>query len=171
MPSRNALLVLDWWEKLAGASLALSAVIRLAQRLDLNLVAPSVQSSLFVPSAWNETNVSMRSWPLSAYYDVAALRRALAPQQLVDMATWRSLVSRAEASGVDNAARLLIVVYSDFPSSCRLPTQRRAAGDHACPSACLRLDGLRRLIAAASPHVGSWELSSQAVCARSLASS
>ena len=53
VPAAPSLLIFDYWEKLAGASLALSAVIKLCHATSLSLVAPWVHSSLFVPIAWS----------------------------------------------------------------------------------------------------------------------
>ena len=137
------LLILDYWEKLAGASLALAAVIRLCQRTGLSLVAPSVGSSIFLPGP------ATGSFPLSAYYDVSALRKALKPQLLLDHAAWQRVLAVAVHTC------LLVVVYDDFPASCTQPMASRAADDHACPGACLALGGVRRLMASVAPWA-SW---------------
>jgi len=134
----GALVVIDYWEKLAGASLALSAIIRLCQHTGLSLVAPAVRSSLFVPTG---------GWPLSAYYDLSAIATVLAPQQLVDFAMWTRLRQRAANTSINVA-----VIYRDFPAACLSAmsshrTQR--ANRSPCPSACLAASGLRRQIAAA----------------------
>ena len=57
VPVAPSLLIFDYWEKLAGASLALSAVIKLCHATSLSLVAPWVHSSLFVPSRGAATSI------------------------------------------------------------------------------------------------------------------
>ena len=142
----GALLVLDYWEKLAGASLALSAIIRLCQRTTFSLVAPYVLSSLFVPG--RSATSGAQALELSAYYNVSALREALRPRRLLDIGTWQILLRHAPAC-------LLVVIYDDFPSSCTAPMARRAPMDSWCPPPCLALGGVRRLLAAAAPWVNS----------------
>lgn len=137
---KRALLILDWWEKLAGASLALSAVIRLCQATGAALVTPSVRSSLFLPGP------AKGAWPLSAYYDAGALRGALAPQTLTSYAAWRQL-SRHNGS----RSLLLIVVYTEFPKAC---SDMVRTDQSTCPSACLSLSGIQRLLKAAHKWVG-----------------
>lgn len=134
------LLVIDYWEKLAGASLALSATIRLCQRAGLSLVAPSVHSSLFLPSG---------GFPLSSYYDTAALGAALLPQKLESYAAWKRL--RQGATGMPNASINVAVIYRDFPSACVDALSDRRTQ---CPPACLAASGVRRLIAASQRWLG-----------------
>ena len=131
--SKRSLVVLDYWEKLAGASLALSAIVRLCQNANISLVAPTVRSSLFLPSG---------GWPLSSYYDISALRAVLAPQQLI---SFKRVRSRAASISV------VAVIYSDFPLACRTAM---AASSIACPAACLAAAGLRRLINTARDFIG-----------------
>ena len=151
VPVAPSLLIFDYWEKLAGASLALSAVIKLCHATSLSLVAPWVHSSLFVPSRGAATS----AWPLSAYYDMHLLRQALAPQQLVPFTRWNSTLG--------NTWRLLVVVvvYRDFPSRCQraIATQQNMAAQ--CPAACLEAPGVRRLLMAAQKYTGN---SPQYVC-------
>jgi hypothetical protein len=144
----GALLVLDYWEKLAGASLALSAIIRLCQRTTFSLVAPYVLSSLFVPG--RSATSGAQALELSAYYNVSALREALRPRRLLDIGTWQILLRHLPIP-----ACLLVVIYDDFPSSCTAPMARRAPMDSWCPPPCLALGGVRRLLAAAAPWVNS----------------
>lgn len=144
----GALLVLDYWEKLAGASLALSAIIRLCQRTTFSLVAPFVLSSLFVPG--RSATSGAQALELSAYYNVSALREALRPRRLLDIGTWQILLRH-----VPIPACLLVVIYDDFPSSCTAPMARRAPMDSWCPPPCLALGGVRRLLAAAATWVNS----------------
>ena len=132
------LLILDYWEKLAGASLALCAAIRLCQQASLPLVAPFVHSSIFMPDASG-------SYPLGTYYDVAKLRNALHPVQLVSLDAWRR--SLPDNRTDDSSSSLIIVAYSDFPVGCRTQLAARAAHDFLCPAACLSLSGVRRMIA------------------------
>ena len=144
----RSLIVLDYWEKLAGASLALSSIIRLCQHAGLALVAPSVSSSLFLPTG---------GWPLSAYYDLTALSTALAPQQLVQYAAWARLRRRTANSSIS-----LAIVYSDFPRACTAAMGALAtngASVPACPPPCLAASGLRRLVEAARVHIGDEALS------------
>jgi hypothetical protein len=133
----GTLLVLDWWEKLAGASIALTAVLRLCQKLRLNLAEIHVQSSLLLPAP---ASVSGRSWPISAYYDVGRLRQALAPQQFVKYASWRD-----SALSPGQRPLLIIVIYRDVHASCLSAMQESKPGDASCPEECLRLSGIRRL--------------------------
>jgi uncharacterized membrane protein YgcG len=144
----GALLVLDYWEKLAGASLALSAIIRLCQRTTFSLVAPYVLSSLFVPG--RSATSGAQALELSAYYNVSALREALRPRRLLDIGTWQILLRHLPIP-----ACLLVVIYDDFPSSCTAPMARRAPMDSWCPPPCLALGGVRRLLAAAATWVNS----------------
>lgn len=148
--SRASLLVVDFWEKLAGASLALSAIIRLCQGTGLSLVAPTVHSSLFLPAG---------GFALSTYYDIEAMRAALAPQRLVSHFSWQRLRRRGrnDSSNSTNSNRSsslsVAVIYSDFPSACR-----GALAQHTltleCPQACLAAAGLRRLVASAQQSLG-----------------
>lgn len=130
------LLVIDYWEKLAGASLALSAIIRLCQTVKLSLVAPTVHSSLFLPSG---------GLPLSSYYDTTALGAALAPQVVVPYGAWRRL-RRESTDRSNNASINVAIIYHDFPSACidALSSERTL-----CPSTCLAATGVRRLVAGA----------------------
>jgi hypothetical protein len=126
------LLVVDWWEKLSGASLALSSIIRLCKHSSHSLVAPHVSASLFVVPA------ASHAWPLSAYYNVPLIRAALSPQRLVEYTSWQR---HAREIG---APLVLTVVYSDFSRTCRAEMRRVAQGSWECPEACTNGTGVRR---------------------------
>ena len=159
-PHRSGLWVLDYWEKLAGASLALSAIIRLCQRTDVSLVVPWVHSSLFLPGR----SMSGPSFPFSAYYDLASLRQVLLPQRLIDTSTWHALARSWGQPGTNAShAKLLIVVYNDFTFDCRLAMTNRDIQDHYCPTSCVAQSGVRRMMKATTPWVGDWS-PQQCVC-------
>ena len=146
------LVVVDWWEKLAGASLALSAVICLCQKQRLSLVAPVVQSSMLLPAP---SAVDGRTWPLSAYYDTDALQSSLSPQQLVSFQSWQ-LSARRQSSRNTTASRplLLAIVYDDMPGPC-VAAMRAARRHHGeCPATCLVVPGIRRLTDSALRWIG-----------------
>ena len=113
-------MVVDWWEKLAGASLALASVVQLSTISGFDLVQPRVRSSMFVPSGPG-------TLPLSTYYDTLVLRSALSPQRLVSLNRLRT-IDRAKAA-------LVVLVYDDFPRDCRDALGQDAAS-YRCPSAC-----------------------------------
>ena len=73
--SKRSLVVLDYWEKLAGASLALSAIVRLCQNANISLAAPRrfARRSSFHPAAGRSLRTTI----------LRALRAVLAPQQLI----------------------------------------------------------------------------------------
>lgn len=97
-----------------------------------------MHSSIFMPDASG-------SYPLGTYYDVAKLRNALHPVQLVSLDAWRSSLPDNRTDG--SSSSLIIVAYSDFPVGCRTQLAARAAHDFLCPAACLSLSGVRRMIA------------------------
>eukprot|EP00326_Haptolina_ericina_P030303 CAMPEP_0181170836 /NCGR_PEP_ID=MMETSP1096-20121128/1580_1 /TAXON_ID=156174 ORGANISM="Chrysochromulina ericina, Strain CCMP281" /NCGR_SAMPLE_ID=MMETSP1096 /ASSEMBLY_ACC=CAM_ASM_000453 /LENGTH=235 /DNA_ID=CAMNT_0023258427 /DNA_START=53 /DNA_END=760 /DNA_ORIENTATION=- len=70
--------------------------------------------------------------PLSAYYDVGALQRALAPRQLMGVDDFFGSASRSESSRA-----VLLLVYEDFSPACRRALTERPASAAACPLACL----------------------------------
>ena len=125
MPEDGALLVVDWWEKLAGASLALTAVTRLCSSLRMNLAQPWVRNSMFVPLSEQPGTL-----PLSAYYDLGRLRTSLAPSRLITTSGFLRGASRSP-----NKRALLTVVYDDFPTACRSGLLRSSL--LLCPPECL----------------------------------
>ncbi len=145
-PPERALLVIDWWEKLAGASVALTAIIRLCQRSGFSLAAPMVQSSMFLPVGDGRAE----TWPLSEYYNTALIGEVMAPQRLVSFSEWRAL-----ASGGAGERALVIVVYADFPPACTgaMPSERSDAAPP-CPQACI--DRAARWLSAAPRITADW---------------
>ena len=122
--------VVDWWEKLAGASLALTAMLHLCKASGMALVEPFVHSSMFRPFPQPE------SLPLDAYYELKPIRAAV---RLVTYAHWE-----AHAAATPQRQRTaVLLVWSDFPRECvsALPP---AAGLSRCPAACVRR-GMRQL--------------------------
>lgn len=125
MNATRVLLVVDWWEKLAGASLALTAVLRLCTLARLSLAAPSVSASMFVPLP------RTGAWPLSSYYETEPIARALAPQRLTTADHWRRV-----ADAAPGRAALVLLVYADFPAECRAAMAQQS-GRLECPPSCL----------------------------------
>ena len=77
--TRTAILVYDFWEKLAGASLALASAVHLCRLARAALVQPFVESSMLVPFP------GAGRLPLSAYYSVPHLQKSLAPSSLLSI--------------------------------------------------------------------------------------
>ena len=67
----RVIFVVDWWEKLAGASLALTGMVQLCKASGMALVEPFVHSSMFRPFPQPE------SLPLDAYYELEPIRAAV----------------------------------------------------------------------------------------------
>jgi hypothetical protein len=149
-----ALLVVDWWEKLAGASLALSAVIHLCRHARVSLVAPAVRSSLFQPA-------SSTTWPLSSYYDTGTLGNALAPMRLVTHGAWLRKWRRSNGTSI-------AVVYSDYPAACVAAMANGPGPLLKCPQACLASAGLRRLVDATQRWLGEFVARMRCVSATEL---
>lgn len=130
LPER-ALLVGSFWEKLAGASLALSALLHVCELSGLSLVEPRVRASVLLPPRL-PGEAADGSLPLSTYYDLPPLRRALAPQQLLNVSAWQRISTSAAPS--ERAAVLLI--WRDSPADCRAALPQRA-GLVSCPASCV----------------------------------
>ena len=98
----TVIFVVDWWEKLAGASLALTAMLHLCKASGSSLVEPFVHSSKFRPFLQPE------SLPLDAYYELEPIRAAV---HLVTYARWE-----AHAAATPQRQRTaVLLVWSDFP--------------------------------------------------------
>ena len=80
-PPRGMIFVVDWWEKLAGASLALTAMLHLCKASRMALVEPFVHSSMFRPFPLPET------LPFDAYYQSEPIRAAVS---FVPYAQWQA---------------------------------------------------------------------------------
>lgn len=124
----RALLVGDFWEKLAGSSIALSAVIALCRAAHFDLVQPAALSSELVPESLNLPH----ALPLSAYFELAPLVAGLEPQRLLSGRAWAEHVvttPRARRTAV-------VLVWSDFPLACRAGIANRS-GLARCPQSCV----------------------------------
>ena len=140
--TRTAILVYDFWEKLAGASLALASAVHLCRLARAALVQPFVESSMLVPFP------GAGRLPLSAYYSVPHLERALAPSSLLSIDEWERRVAAAAPA----ARTAVVVVWSEFPPACTSALSA-ATGLARCPSACVK----RAEKELASKHKGAWE--------------
>ena len=140
--TRTAILVYDFWEKLAGASLALASAVHLCRLARAALVQPFVESSMLVPFP------GAGRLPLSAYYSVPHLQKSLAPQQLLSIDEWERRVAAAAPS----ARTAVVVVWTEFPAACTSALST-ATGLARCPSACVK----RAEKELASKHQGAWE--------------
>ena len=140
--TRTAILVYDFWEKLAGASLALASAVHLCRLARAALVQPFVESSMLVPFPGAER------LPLSAYYSVPHLQKSLAPQQLLSIDEWERRVAAATPS----KRTAVVIVWSEFPAACTSALSA-ATGLARCPSACVK----RAEKELASKHKGAWE--------------
>ena len=125
--TRTAILVYDFWEKLAGASLALASAVHLCRLARATLVQPFVESSMLVPFP------GAGRLPLSAYYSVPHLQRALAPSSLLSIDEWERRVAAAAPA----ARTAVVVVWSEFPPACTSALSA-ATGLARCPSACVK---------------------------------
>ena len=92
----RVIFVVDWWEKLAGASLALTGMVQLCKASGMALVEPFVHSSMFRPFPQPE------SLPLDAYYELEPIRAAV---RLVTYARWEAHAAAADATGPSGASR------------------------------------------------------------------
>ena len=140
--TRTAILVYDFWEKLAGASLALASAVHLCRLARAALVQPFVESSMLVPFP------GAGRLPLSAYYSVPHLQKSLAPQQLLSIDEWERRVGAAAPS----ARTAVVIVWSEFPAACTSALST-TTGLARCPSACVK----RAEKELASKHKGAWE--------------
>ena len=120
----RVIFVVDWWEKLAGASLALTGMVQLCKASGMALVEPFVHSSMFRPFPQPE------SLPLDAYYELEPIRAAV---RLVTYARWEAHA----AATPPRQKTAVLLVWSDFPKECvsALPP---AVGLSRCPAACVR---------------------------------
>ena len=120
----RVIFVVDWWEKLAGASLALTGMVQLCKASGMALVEPFVHSSMFRPFPQPE------SLPLDAYYELEPIRAAV---RLVTYARWEAHA----AATPPRQKTAVLLVWSDFPKECvsALPL---AVGLSRCPAACVR---------------------------------
>ena len=120
----RVIFVVDWWEKLAGASLALTGMVQLCKASGMALVEPFVHSSMFRPFPQPE------SLPLDAYYELDPIRAAV---RLVTYARWEAHA----AATPPRQKTAVLLVWSDFPKECvsALPP---AVGLSRCPAACVR---------------------------------
>jgi hypothetical protein len=126
--SRRGLQVGDFWEKLAGSSIALAAVISLCRASGFDLVEPGAHSSELVPATVGDPH----ALPLSAYFDVPRLSAALKPQAFLDAAAWFRLVN-----ATPNARRTaVLLVWSDFPAACRA-SMGNQTGLARCSASCV----------------------------------
>ena len=125
--TRTAILVYDFWEKLAGASMALASAVHLCRLARAALVQPFVESSMLVPFP------GAGRLPLSAYYSVPHLERALAPSSLLCIDEWERRVAAAAPS----ARTAVVIVWSEFPAACTSALST-ATGLARCPSACVK---------------------------------
>ena len=106
-PTKTTILVYDFWEKLAGASLALASAVHLCRLARAALVQPFVESSMLVPFP------GAGRLPLSAYYSVPHLQKSLAPQQLLSIDEWERRVGAAAPS----ARTAVVIVWAEFPAA------------------------------------------------------
>ncbi|EOD28332.1 hypothetical protein EMIHUDRAFT_204145 [Emiliania huxleyi CCMP1516] len=142
----RALLIGDFWEKLAGASIALTTAVSLCTRGGFDLVEPSVFSSELVdPEA-------PKALPLSTYFEREPIAAALAPRALISAAEWHA---RVIATPMQQRAAVLII-WSDFPRECRAAVENRT-GLVRCPTSCTAR--ARRELQAAFTRLGrGWPL-------------
>ena len=121
-PPRGMIFVVDWWEKLAGASLALTAMLHLCKASRMALVEPFVHSSMFRPFPLPET------LPFDAYYQSEPIRAAVS---FVPYAQWQAHAAAARRKTA------VILVWSDFPPEC-VASLKPHAGLARCPASCVR---------------------------------
>ena len=100
----GAIFVVSWWEKLAGASLALTAMLHLCRATGMALVEPVVHSSMFRPFPQPET------MPLEAYYELEPIRAAV---RLLPYPRRETL----SAAAPQRARTAVLLVWSDPPPS------------------------------------------------------
>ena len=120
----RVIFVVDWWEKLAGASLALTGMVQLCKASGMALVEPFVHSSMFRPFPQPE------SLPLDAYYELEPIRAAV---RLVTYARWEAHA----AATPPRQKTAVLLVWSDFPKEC-VSALSPAVGLSRCPAACVR---------------------------------
>ena len=120
--------VVDWWEKLAGASLALTGMVQLCKASGMALVEPFVHSSMFRPFPQPE------SLPLDAYYELEPIRAAV---RLVTYARWEAHA----AATPPRQKTAVLLVWSDFPKECVSALPLAVLGlssPHLCPPRALQ---------------------------------